>query len=114
MYKLVRAFNVLLILSILWVYQTNTLHFEHIFEEDSHCDICITKDNISDTHHQISYVVDSNLFENIIVRNRLIPKTDYKFTQDIVSKEIDFEGLRYFTVSDIPLGYFSNAPPLFS
>jgi len=109
-----RGFNVLLILSILWVYQLNTLHFTHIFEEDDHCNICITQKSTSLSHNPISFLVDTYSLYNIIKEDRVVTKTAYKITQTITSNRVDFEGLRYFTIAPIPLGYFSHAPPHFS
>lgn len=109
----IRLFHLLLIAFVLLAYQSNTLHFEHLFEKNDTCHTCIADEKSDNVLHEISYIADTHIAENSSIEQKIIRPGARKITQKPLQKATDFTGLRYFSVVPIPLGYFSNAPPSF-
>jgi len=108
-----KLFHLLLIAFVLLAYQSNTLHFEHLFEKNDTCHVCISDEQTDSVLNEISYIVDTHITVNSSVEQKVSkPKAD-KITQNTIRKTVDLAGLHYFSVASIPLGYFSHAPPSF-
>lgn len=107
----IRVFHLLLAAFVLLAYQSNTLHFEHLFEKNDTCHTCIADEKTDSILYEISYIADIHIAENSSIEQKISRTSARKITQKPLRKTADFTGLRYFSVAPIPLGYLSNAPP---
>lgn len=111
-----KLLHLLLTAFVLFAYQSNALHFEHVLEKKDDCHICIAEEQTQGVLYEISHALETHLTESIVenssVQQKISRPDIRKITQTPVRKSADLTGLHDFYTTFIPLGYFSHAPPL--
>lgn len=110
-------FRLLFIALFAFSYQNSTIHSKHHhINEISKCDICHATAHSGQRNHQqaLQYFTKHIGIETQQLQNKEIKRESYTWSTLPLQRLSDFDGLEITTVSSIPLGYFSTAPPYFS
>lgn len=97
---------------VLFAYQLNISHLQHLTKKDTTCKICLVNKSIGSASHQISFILDTNILDSTEIQKKILKKTRLTaISNPAILKHIDFSGMRNYKVDKIPLGYYSHAPP---
>ncbi|HSR73214.1 MAG TPA: hypothetical protein VLL31_00085 [Sulfurovum sp.] len=110
-----KLLHLLLTAFVLLAYQSNALHFEHVFEKKDDCHICLSDEQTDNVLYETSHALETHLTESIVensyVHQKISRPDVRKIVQKPIRKTVDLAGLHSFYTAFIPLGYFSHAPP---
>lgn len=112
--KLKQSMNLLLIALFLWAFQGTSTHFtDHAIDKVSECQVCEHTKNLDTQHHEapISNFYTSTRTFTIQLEKLLVVNTPVDLTQSVMSKDVDFRGLKHLNVKTLPLGFDTTAPP---
>jgi hypothetical protein len=107
-------FRFVLIALFLLAYQSSTVHSsKHLLQKVTECHECLSSEQFEHTVHKTVFpsIVESHSTESENITQRVTLKQSIDFTQRPLVKQVDFTGLQNFSISPIPLGYLSTAPP---
>jgi len=104
---------VLLSLFVL-AYQSSTIHSsKHFFEAHEDCYLCESELQFDEMFHETTFpvILETYSIESANLEQRVVVKKRLDFMQKPLVQRTDYTGMQHYYVTDIPLGYFSNAPP---
>jgi len=101
---------------LLLVSQFHTVHSgKHALKKIEECQACQSSKYIDTKKHETSllsfFVSLKSEFEQL--QQHRVLKEPIDIEQKVESKYIDFIGMKYLEVPDLPLGFDATAPPLF-
>ena len=111
--KIKNISHILLSVLFLFAYVSNTVHSTQHLVKELDCHLCVASKQLDTNTHEISPVIFTELtiLATVNTQQRISLKKSLTLTAKPLIKRVDFLGMRTFTVTPIPLGYFSNAPP---
>jgi hypothetical protein len=98
----------------LLAYQSSTIHStQHLLKTDKECSLCVNSKVLDGNLHEttVPVFIEATWLAVYTVEQSVVLKKRLDFVQKPLVRQTDFSGMQHFSVTPIPLGFFSHAPP---